>query len=162
MRETSINVKTEAGNRYWCARQCLHPQVCGFILPLRVEKGRGEISSCVPGAVLDATLLSNNALNACWDCESGMSQTGWVLAWRAAPDSANSRRETSQVEMLVSHRGMVVSLRAETGERREVPKSVRDLGCCSLQGASEMQVGQGDGRVCPKSRVGGAEGEGLR
>lgn len=62
----------------------------------------------------------------------------------------------------MSHRDMVVPLQAETGKQREVPKSVHDPGCCSLQGASEMQVGQGDGRVCPKARVGGVEGEGLQ
>lgn len=56
-----------------------------------------------------------------------------------------------QVEvLLVSHRGMMAPLQAETGRRGEVPKSVRDLGCCSLQGAFEMWAGVEDGRVGPK------------
>lgn len=95
-----------------------------------------------------------------------------MLAWRAegaapkgapsAPDSTNTRRETSQVEMLlVSYSRRVVPLRTETGERGQVPKSVREPGCCSLQGASEMQEGQGDGTACPKSKAGGVEREGL-
>lgn len=81
--------------------------------------------------------------------------TDWlVLAWRAdgatpkdaaprsAPaafDSAEARRETSQVEvLLVSHRGMMIPLQTDGWE--EVPKSIRDLGCCSLQ---EMKCGLG-------------------
>lgn len=62
--------------------------------------------------------------------------------------------------LLVSHRGMMVPLQAETGGWGEVAKSVRDLGCCSLQGAFEMQVGVEGGRVCPKVWV-GIEGRGF-
>lgn len=65
-------------------------------------------------------------------------------------------RETSHVEMLLaSDRNMVAPLQAEKGELGEVTKSA------SLQPASEMQLGLGESRVCPKCRVGGVEGEGL-
>lgn len=67
----------------------------------------------------------------------------------AALVSAKPRRETSQVEvLLVSHREIMVPLQADGWE--EVPKSVRDLGWCSLQDVFEVWVGVEDGKVCPK------------
>lgn len=54
----------------------------------------------------------------------------------------------------------MVPLQAETDGWGEMPKSVKDLGCCSLQDAFEIRVGVEDGRVCPKMWI-GVGGRGL-
>lgn len=75
-----------------------------------------------------------------------------VLLLPLIQQKPGGRRPQEEV-LLLCHRRMMVPLQAETGGWGEVAKSVRDLGCCSLQGAFEMWVGVEGGRVCPKVRV---------
>lgn len=78
-----------------------------------------------------------------WDCESGMSQPGWVLAWRAeyaAPESAPATPDPTKVggkhpkerccwHFLGTWRQL---FGAEAGEQGKEPKSVKAPRCCSL------------------------------
>lgn len=121
---------------------------------LGVEKGKDEVDSHVPKATLHIIFAQQQGLKAPLGLRV-RGVTDWlVLAWRAdgatpkgaatrgapaALDSTEARRETSQVEvLLLPFRGMMIPLQADGWG--EVPKSIRDLGCCSLQ---EMKCGLG-------------------